>query len=160
MKNVPINSLWPRNAIWRHSSGSRLDQVMAWCLTASLGLLSLGFCGTHVRLICRKTSIRKMDLKSSTSTSLRGQWVNAIFAEGVVTQRARASACSPGQCYEPCQGVRYFRKYYKRSCVPYKKGALNSLRPSDVIWRQGSRSTLVQVMACCLTAPSHYLCQC
>ena len=37
---------------------------------------------------------------------------------------------------------------------------LNSLWPSDAIWRQGSRSTLVQVMACCLTAPSHYLNQC
>ena len=36
----------------------------------------------------------------------------------------------------------------------------NSLWPSDDIWRQGSRSTLAQVMACCLTAPSHYLNQC
>ena len=37
---------------------------------------------------------------------------------------------------------------------------LYSLWPSDVIWRQGSSSTLAQVMACCLTAPSHYLNQC
>ena len=36
----------------------------------------------------------------------------------------------------------------------------NSLRPGDTIWRQRSGSTLVQVMACCLTAPSHYLNQC
>ena len=35
--------------------------------------------------------------------------------------------------------------------------SLHSLWPIDVIWRQGSRSTLAQVMACCLTAPSHYL---
>ena len=34
------------------------------------------------------------------------------------------------------------------------------LRPCDVIWRHGSRSTLAQVMACCLTALSHYLNQC
>ena len=34
-----------------------------------------------------------------------------------------------------------------------------SLWPSDAIWRQGSRSILVQVMACCLMAPSHYLSQ-
>ena len=33
----------------------------------------------------------------------------------------------------------------------------NSLGPSDAIWRQRSGSTLVHVMACCLTAPSHYL---
>ena len=32
--------------------------------------------------------------------------------------------------------------------------------PSDAIWRHRSRSTLAQVMACCLTAPSHYLNQC
>ena len=37
---------------------------------------------------------------------------------------------------------------------------INSLRPSDAIWRQWSWTTLVQVMACCLTAPSHYLNQC
>ena len=36
----------------------------------------------------------------------------------------------------------------------------NSLGPSDAIWRWISWSTLVQVMACCLTAPSHYLNQC
>ena len=39
-------------------------------------------------------------------------------------------------------------------------GLVNSLRPSDTIWRHRSGSTLVQVMACCLTAPSHYLNQC
>ena len=36
----------------------------------------------------------------------------------------------------------------------------NSLRPSDAIWLQRSQSPLAQVMACCLTAPSHYLNQC
>ena len=37
---------------------------------------------------------------------------------------------------------------------------LNSLQLSDTIWRHRSWSTLAQVMACCLTAPSHYLNQC
>ena len=37
---------------------------------------------------------------------------------------------------------------------------INSLWPIYVIWRQGSRSTLGQVMASCLMAPSHYLNQC
>ena len=37
---------------------------------------------------------------------------------------------------------------------------VNSLRPSDAIWWHRSGSTLAQVMACCLTAPSHYLNQC
>ena len=38
--------------------------------------------------------------------------------------------------------------------------ALNSLWPSDTIWWYSSGSTLAQVMACCLMAPSHYLNQC
>ena len=36
----------------------------------------------------------------------------------------------------------------------------NSLTPNDAIWRHKSGSTLAQVMACCLTAASHYLSQC
>ena len=43
--------------------------------------------------------------------------------------------------------------------APCRK-VVNSLRPSDAIWRHRSGSTLAQVMACCLTAPSHYLNQC
>ena len=39
--------------------------------------------------------------------------------------------------------------------------SINSLWSSDAIWQRFSlRSTLPQVMACCLTAPSHYLNQC
>ena len=37
---------------------------------------------------------------------------------------------------------------------------VNSLGPSDAISWQRSGSTLAQVMACCLMAPSHYLNQC
>ena len=37
---------------------------------------------------------------------------------------------------------------------------LNSLWPSDTIWPHKSGSTLAQVMACCLMAPSHYRIQC
>ena len=29
-----VNSLWSGDAIWWHRTGSTLDQVMAWCLTA------------------------------------------------------------------------------------------------------------------------------
>ena len=38
-----------------------------------------------------------------------------------------------------------------------KKVSITSLWPSDAIWRHRSESTLVQVMACCLSAASHYL---
>ena len=37
---------------------------------------------------------------------------------------------------------------------------IKSVAPSDTIWLQKSGSTLAQVMACCLMAPSHYLNRC
>ena len=39
-------------------------------------------------------------------------------------------------------------------------GDFNSLWPSDAIWWHRSGSTWAQLLACCLTAPSHYLNQC
>ena len=71
--------------------------------------------------------------------------------------------------WEECYICRYFLCY--RLCKISAWGEespshhrwlfnFNSLWPSDTIWRQRSGSTLAQVMACCLTAPSHYLNQC
>ena len=37
---------------------------------------------------------------------------------------------------------------------------LNPLQPRYTIWRHESGSTLAQIMACCLMAPSHYSNQC
>ena len=47
-----------------------------------------------------------------------------------------------------------------RSMLPYgvtRSQWVNSLGPSETKWRQRTGSTLAQVMACCLPAPSHYL---
>ena len=40
--------------------------------------------------------------------------------------------------------------------ITFASCILNSLWPSNAILRRRSGSTLVHVMACCLTAPSHY----
>ena len=48
--------------------------------------------------------------------------------------------------------------FYVAEDEPFK--CINSLWPSDAIWQHRSWSTLAQVMACCVTAPSHYLNQC
>ena len=50
------------------------------------------------------------------------------------------------------RGMRYFNKSLSN--------IVNLLWPCDTIWRHRSGSTLAQVMACRLTAPSHYLTQC
>ena len=45
--------------------------------------------------------------------------------------------------------------------IPWKiMRCVNSFWPSGAIWQHSYRSTLAQVMACCLMAPSHYLMQC
>ena len=44
--------------------------------------------------------------------------------------------------------------------ILYRHHWVNLLWPSDTIWQQRSGSTLAQVLACCLSAPSHYLNQC
>ena len=50
--------------------------------------------------------------------------------------------------------------FSKNTMFWFSLTAINSLWPSDTIWWQRSGSILAQVMACCLTAPSHYLNQC
>ena len=44
--------------------------------------------------------------------------------------------------------------------LAHRKAWINSPWPADAILWHKSGSKLVQVMACCLTAPSHYLNQC
>ena len=48
----------------------------------------------------------------------------------------------------------------KISVVLFRPQCVNSLWPSDTIWQHEPQSTLVQVIACCLMASSHYLNQC
>ena len=57
-------------------------------------------------------------------------------------------------------GASLKKKTFSFWFTSYQLCPVNSLRPSDAIWRHGTGSTLAQVMACCLAAPSHYLNQC
>ena len=47
--------------------------------------------------------------------------------------------------------------YVKKAKLKSYMISLNSLWPCDTIRQQGTESTLAQVMACCLKAPSNYL---
>ena len=49
---------------------------------------------------------------------------------------------------------------WEMPAIVLRPQCVNSLWPNDAIWRHRSWSTLAQVMACCLMAPSHYLNQC
>ena len=54
--------------------------------------------------------------------------------------------------------VGHIKKFW--ICQVLLHNVYSSFWPSYAIWRQRCWSTLAQVMACCLTAPSHYLNQC
>ena len=69
--------------------------------------------------------------------------------------------CSDCKKFEqPCVTLRGYNYTFQIIATFPRVQCVNSLGPSDTIWRWRSWSTLIQVMACCLTAPSHYLNQC
>ena len=54
-----------------------------------------------------------------------------------------------------------FENYYFKIIAASSNGQwVNSFLPSDALWWHRSRSALVRAMACCLTAPRHYMRQC
>ena len=61
------------------------------------------------------------------------------------------------QCFALC--VKAIQPFWCHGLI-VEQNQVNSLGPSDAIWRQRSGSPLAHVMACCLTAPSHYPNQC
>ena len=63
-------------------------------------------------------------------------------------------------CNPYCRLPMHTEKYMSHRQMHSMYNDFNSLRPSDAILRRRTGSTLAQVMACRLTAPSHYLNQC
>ena len=85
-------------------------------------------------------------------------WVNAYIIVGKFAKKVPANRVEwPNTSTEQrtnCFHIALDKKLYSTYLACFM---LNSLWPSDAIWRQRSGSTLAQAMACCLTAPSHYL---
>ena len=79
---VTLKSLWPSDAIWRHKSGSTLDQVMACChyLNQCWPIIKGFFFGILMRAFSQeilKISIRKTNFEI-ISTLTRDQWINSF----------------------------------------------------------------------------------
>ena len=101
-----------------------------------------------------------------------------MAADVLVTQGARASATmiltlfNHDNSVPACQELilhftayhTYIKTYHMEDKIDnehlFNYAWINATSPGDVMWWQRSGSTLAQVMACCLTAPSHYLNQC
>ena len=68
---------------------------------------------------------------------------------------------SPGWPFHLTVSQKYGWPFHLTVSQKYiSQAVINSLRPSAIIWRHRTGSTLDQLMACCLTATSHYLNHC
>ena len=114
--------------------------VSAFETPAAWAMLLPVFAGAKPTWICPEQNISLYyDNDNSSATNSTSNW------------------CGPQG--EICTGLEYTSDF--TSVVTEVRGLFNSLRPSDAIWRHyRSLSTLAQVMACCLAAPSHFLNQC
>ena len=114
---------------------------MAWCRQAT----------SHYLSQCWPRSLSPYDV-------IRPQWVK---------KKQWADFRSPWVLFPECQKkifmhlVCYVMLDFKKQMIAETYGIwywpFNWLWPNDTIWQHRSGSTLAQVMACGLTAPSHYL---
>ena len=106
--------------------------------------------------------------------SLKHRWINKPWKtcrnKILANERRRCIYKVSSYWLRPCRDIQFIPRIVHMMltlscCVvcrfrPSLPVFFNSLRPRDAIWRHKSGSTLARVMACCLTAPSHYLNQC
>ena len=102
---------------------------------------------------------------SPVNSPHKGQWRGAlkfslicVWIKGLVNNREAGDLRFYRAHYDVIVMEERMLRHTRHSTM--QLDTVNSLGPSDAIWRHRSGSTLAQVMACCLTAPSHYLNQC
>ena len=114
----------------------------------------------------------------NTSTSPRGQWVNhwrvktksqsllgnSIWRHTSGLTLAQVMACNLTRSAHELNLQPMFEDHCIKITTTSPRDQWVIVKsqslPGNSIWRHTSGSTLAQVMACCLTAPSHYLNQC
>ena len=161
MRCVAYDDLWP----WPISSRS-FDLVLTWDPTWLNGV------GNHEAAISREMCkiFNILDMSLIAAASPRGQWVSSecrrsscssfpwLQVDGLVSPQVVESSLL---CCAGTRGTIGDATRGNTGTVTWYIGDyFNSLWPSDAIWWHRSGSTLAQVRACCLTAPSHYLNQC
>ena len=120
-------------------------QAITW---TNVGILLIGPQGTNfseMLIEIHTFSFKKIHLKMSS-----GKWRPFCLGLNVLNKLCLREVKRSATC----------RSLYSWWVDLLTVWMFNSLWPSDTIWPHKSGSTLAQVMACCLTAPSHYLNQC
>ena len=96
----------------------------------------------------------------------KATWTNVWRTMKVFGYTVGYAGCCSSQSISIISAISMRRNYTKFQYVYIFPGKIstykwfNPLWPNDVIWHHRIWSTLFQIMACCLMAPSHYLNQC
>ena len=101
-------------------------------------------------------------IDTQSGSSLHKLWYSLVRIKAC-TDKRHPYLILTGELWDVYCGGNWRRYNSTALYVPdvlYWDTDINSLRPSDAVWRQWSWTTLAQVLACCLTEPSHYLNQC
>ena len=147
--------------------------------------ISIDFCCTLI--FCHQFGTKTFCYSSPFSAAYMHQWIWSAFVQIMACRLFDAKPLAKpmlGYCQlDPMKetSVKFLSKYksfHLQRCIwkyclwngghfvqgemstSEESSSVNSLGPSDTIWCWRAWSTLVQVMACCLMAPSHYLNQC
>ena len=127
-----------------------------------------------------KCSISMFTVLNNVGCIMRPSYMSMVesFAFRVVPSGQSSKEIFPVPIWQPWSTGKYYqtqqtqqgitpRDYcaYFLGCTvlhvnSYSLMIINSIWSSGTIWRHRSQSSLAQVMACCLTAPSHYLNHC
>ena len=176
-----VNSLWPSDVIWRHRAGSTLVQVMAWCRQAPSHYLNQ--CWLIISNVlwhsCESIFLRRSDdnhqknkiencIFEITSRHPREQWVNVEksfllhFEFWYTTLSNITWYCMQLNSLAPGRFEWHFREVIFKLIFVIDGWDI----PFEIAIRwllldlTDDQSTLVQVMAWCHEATSHYLSQC
>ena len=117
--------------MWNHRPKSTLTEVMACCLTTPRHYPNQSW------LIVNWAPRKNFQLNLNQNTKI------------ICQEHAFESVLS--KMFNISLKIKVWVKQFKQ---------FNSLWPSDATWQHKFGSTLGQIMACCLMAPSHYLNQC
>ena len=145
-----------------------LDIIQCWLQVLWYSVES-NFSASAKLLMC--TDFESYSLKSIWCAPRANELTNLLLVPHIYVSEPKLTYCQ----LDPNEHISVkfylkFKYFHSRKCVwtcrlrivgHFVQGKrVNTLWRSDAIRWQGTESTLAQVMACCLTASSHYLNQC
>ena len=166
-----LNSSWPNDAIWQHRSWSTLALVMVWYLRTPshyqnqycLIIIEVLWQSpedsfTEKKLIHQLLESALKSLIQNIFRSPRSQWVNSHRKFKACACLWQSTTLTPAPGRSECNSKNVIFNLLLLICI-FRSSHDNAVwwMPQDLT---DDKSTLVQVMAWCHQATSHYLSQC